>query len=223
MPPALTAIRKFLFPDLATPSSKEAVCGRAAFWLFLLWYFWPFFTVNLLNFMEGTPGFVHRVDLIFHEAGHIIFGIFGWKLLTAFGGTLMQCLVPVILMVAFWYKNRDAFAAGVFLTWTGQNFVDCAPYINDARLLQLPLITGGTGREVEGHDWEFMLNELGWIEYDGHIARWVLLIGRIIMALGFLYAAAAIYFQFRQSKDHKDDGGWSQEDDQKLMGHMGRR
>jgi len=218
----MTRLRNIFFPTLATAAPRWAIYCRIAFWFFLAWYFWPFFTVNLLQFMDTTPPFVHRVDLIFHEAGHMIFGIPGWPLLTSFGGTLLQCLTPFLLMLAFWIKNRDAFAAGIFLTWTGQNFVDCAPYINDARLLQLPLITGGTGREVEGHDWEFMLNELELIEYDGHIARWVLLIGRVIMALGFLWAAFAVYFQLRQSKDTGDSGGWSNDDDQKLLNHVRR-
>ena len=221
----MTRRRKIFFPELASAAPRWAIYCRIGFWVFLAWYFLPFFTVNLLQFMETTPPFVHRVDLVFHEAGHIIFGIFGWPLLTSFGGTLLQCLAPFLLMLAFWIKNRDAFAAGIFLTWTGQNFVDCAPYINDARLLQLPLITGGTGREVEGHDWEFMLNELELIEYDSHIARWVLLIGRAIMALGFLWAAAAVYFQLRQAKDNGDNGdngGWTADDDQKLLNHVRR-
>lgn len=36
----------------------------------------------------------------------------------------------------------------------GQSLTDVAPYINDARALQLVLLGGRTGAEVEGHDWE---------------------------------------------------------------------
>ncbi len=220
--PAMTTLRQWLFPEPEGGITKAAVMARAVFWAGLLWYVWPFFTVKLLVFVEETPQFAHRVDLIFHEAGHWIFGVFGWPLLTAFGGTLMQCLVPLVLLGAFLIRNKDAFSAGVFLGWFGQNLIDCAPYINDARLLQLQLITGGTGREVEGHDWEFLLNELNLIEYDGHIARWVLLTGRVLMALGFLWAAVALWFQGRLAKASDGGGGWSAGDDRKLIERLGR-
>ena len=41
--------------------------------------------------------------------------------------------------------------------WAGENMMDVAIYINDARALQLTLIGGQTGAEVEGHDWEHIL------------------------------------------------------------------
>jgi len=218
---SVSNVRRILFPEPEGGITKGAVLGRAICWAGLLWYFQPFFTVGLLDFMEETPAFVHMVNLIFHEAGHWIFGVFGWDLLMFMGGTLMQCLMPLVLMGSFLVRNRDVFAAGIFLAWFGQNLTDCAPYINDARLLQLQLITGGTGREVEGHDWEFILNELDLIQYDGHIARWVLLIGRIVMALGFAWAAVALGFQYRQAKGGGSPGGWSDDDDRKLMNYLG--
>ena len=72
------------------------------------------------------------------------------------------------------------------------NLVDAAPYINDARMLQLTLMGVGTGREVEGHDWENILTRLGWLNYDVVIARWVLLAGRVVMAAALAWAAAVL-------------------------------
>jgi hypothetical protein len=43
--------------------------------------------------------------------------------------------------------------------WTGQNLLDVAIYINEARALQLTLIGGHTAAEVEGHDWERILTD----------------------------------------------------------------
>ena len=42
-------------------------------------------------------------------------------------------------------KKNNLFGASLSLWWIGQNFVDCAPYINDARVQELILIGGVTG------------------------------------------------------------------------------
>jgi len=44
--------------------------------------------------------------------------------------------------------------------------MDMAPYIADARALELVLLGGYTGAEVEGHDWEYLLGATGLLEYD---------------------------------------------------------
>ena len=44
--------------------------------------------------------FVHLINLVFHEAGHIIFSPFG-EFMTILGGSLMQVLIPLICAAAF--------------------------------------------------------------------------------------------------------------------------
>lgn len=44
--------------------------------------------------------FLHHPNLAFHEAGHILFIPLG-EFMTILGGSLMQCLVPFILCIAF--------------------------------------------------------------------------------------------------------------------------
>lgn len=56
------------------------------------------------------------------------------------GGTLGQVLMPVICLVTFLVKTRDPFGAAVALWWTGENLLDVAPYISDARSLDLVLL-----------------------------------------------------------------------------------
>jgi hypothetical protein len=85
--------------------------------------------------------FMHLINLPFHEAGHIFFRPFG-AFMTSLGGSLMQILMPVICLLVFLFKTRDPFAASVALWWIGQNFLDLAPYINDARAGDLPLVGG---------------------------------------------------------------------------------
>lgn len=49
--------------------------------------------------------FLDHVNLVFHEAGHPIFGMFG-STLGLYGGTLGQLTLPVVVWMAFW-RQRD--------------------------------------------------------------------------------------------------------------------
>jgi len=188
-------IRELLVPD-RDPEPIWALAGRAVLLAAIAGYGWWFHVATMQELGE-THKFIHGINLLFHEAGHMIFGFVGGQFLTVAGGTLGQLLMPLVLLVAFRWKNGDAFAAALALWWLGQNLVDCAPYINDARMLQLTLIGGGTGQEVEGHDWEYLLTELGWLRKDVHLARWVLRGGRWVMALALIWAAVVLVAQLR--------------------------
>ena len=81
----------------------------------------------------------------------------------------MVCAVSLV-------RRDDHYGAAVCVWWAGQSFVDLAPYIADARALQLVLLGGRTGAEVEGHDWEAILMSLGLLQYDrtlGAAAHWM--------------------------------------------------
>src|SRR6188474_3277026 len=82
---------------------------------------------------DAINSFLHLPDLVFHEAGHIIFSPFG-RFMTVLGGSLLQFLVPVVALVAF-VKQEEPFGAAIGAWWAGQNLVDLAPYIADARSL----------------------------------------------------------------------------------------
>ena len=197
-------VREFLLPERKA-DLLFVLIGRAVVLAALAAYGAWFHLATMLELGE-TYKFIHSVNLPFHEAGHVIFGFLGSDFLRVLGGTLGQLLMPLVLCVAFRWKNRDAFAAALALWWFGQNLVDCAPYINDARLLQLTLISGSTGAEVEGHDWEYILTELGWLNRDVYLARWVLRGGRWIMALALVWAAVVLAAQFRAQWATKEPG-----------------
>ena len=130
---------------------------------------------------DAMDSWLHLPDLIFHESGHFIFAMFG-QFMTALGGSLLQFLIPVIAAIAFVRQEPpEPFGAAICTWWAGQNLVDLAPYIADARSLQLVLLGGKTGAEVEGHDWEFILTQLGIVHLDQSIGRWVHGIGILIM------------------------------------------
>ena len=112
---------------------------------------------------------VHNVDLVFHEAGHWIFGVFGNRTLTILGGSLNQVLIPLIVAFAFW-RQRDAtgFAFGMF--WMFESLRDVSVYMADARALELPLLGGG-GEEV--HDWRNLFIHWRVLNKDVIIAGYV--------------------------------------------------
>ena len=47
--------------------------------------------------------FLHLIDLVFHEAGHIIFGFFG-RFIAVLGGSLNQVLIPVVCTAVFAWR-----------------------------------------------------------------------------------------------------------------------
>src|SRR5205807_7243881 len=117
-------------------------------------------------------------------AGHVIFSPFG-DLMTSLGGSLAQVLVPIVCLVAFLMPaSRNVFGAAVMCWWAGENLLDVAVYANDARSLQLALLGGHTGAEVEGHDWENILQILGLLHRDHQIANAMQLVGGLVMVVG---------------------------------------
>jgi len=142
--------------------------------------------------------FWHLVNLPFHEVGHIIFRPLG-RFMASLGGSLAQVCMPFVCFVVFIIKTRDTFAAAFALWWTGQNLIDLAPYINDARSLTLPLMGGNTGQTSPYgfHDWEYILKESGLIRYDHAIATFFHRFGSVVMIIAMIWGGYILYKQFR--------------------------
>jgi hypothetical protein len=157
--------------------------GRVLLLAALAVWSWRFFRRPLGELGDSA---LHLVNLPFHEVGHILFLPFG-RFMTTIGGSLTQVLVPLVCVGALVVRARDPFGAAVCLWWCGQNFLDLAPYIDDARTLQLVLLGGRTGAEVQGHDWEEILTRLGLLHLDHAIARGARAVGLLLMiaALGW--------------------------------------
>ncbi len=97
---------------------------------------------------------LHLINLPFHEAGHLVFRPFG-TFAISLGGTLGQLAIPLVCFCALLFKTRDAFGAAICLWWFGENFLDIAPYINDARAGALPLVAEDLGEIDDGSSFEF--------------------------------------------------------------------
>jgi hypothetical protein len=142
--------------------------------------------------------FLHFVNLPFHEAGHIFFQLFG-RWMASLGGTLGQLLIPIMCLLVFLIKSKSPLGASVSLWWLGENFMDIAPYINDARNQNLMLLGGITGREADYgyHDWEFILNEIGLLRYDHALAHMAHNFGIVLMLISFIWAGYLLFRQYR--------------------------
>jgi hypothetical protein len=141
---------------------------------------------------------LHLVNLPFHEAGHVVFRPLG-QFITTLGGTLGQLLVPLLCMATLLLKTRDPFGAAVCFWWFGENFLDIAPYMNDARAGQLPLLGGNLGHSSPYgfHDWEYLLTETGLLRYDHVLAGFSHAIGSLMMAMSVAWAGYLLYRQFQ--------------------------
>ena len=170
------------------------LAGRAGVLLFLIIWTWPYFTVRLID-LGPNPGMMHLVHLVFHEAGHTITAMLtDNRPMIVFMGSGLQVLFPLIVTVSFYFTNKDAFGAAVGLWWTGHAALDVAPYIGDARSLNLQLLSGGTGKEVEGHDWEYLLEHWHAMKSDITIAAHVATVARVVMVLAFAWALGSLIY-----------------------------
>lgn len=151
---------------------------------------------------DGKPAtsdfIMDRVNLVFHETGHLIFAPFG-DMLSIWGGTIVQLLIPLLVMLFLLLRFKNPFGACVGLWWLGQSAIDVASYIADARARALLLPGGLTGRDGPGaHDWADILGSEGWLEYDREIALGVNLAGEALMVLAFLWGAAIVWIALKR-------------------------
>ena len=136
----------------------------------------------------GHPGIftiLNGANLLFHEGGHVVFGMAGHPLLGVLGGTLGQLAFPFALTAIFLKQGKIA-SAMVMLWWLGQNFTNIAPYIGDANTQVLNLVGDGT------HDWNFLLRYFQVLAYDRQIGGAVWFCGLMLMLgaaiTGFVFA-----------------------------------
>jgi len=170
--------------------------GRVAVYVVLFAWGWHFILLNFRS-QEIMNSFMHRVDLVFHEAGHVVFMPFG-SFTMVLGGTLGQLIMPIVVMVALIVTSNDNFGGSVGLWWLGQSLMDCAPYIADARALQLPLLGGGTGQDRPGrHDWENILLDLNLIQHDLQLGATAHVLGAAVMLVAFAWGGYILLQQYR--------------------------
>jgi hypothetical protein len=179
-----------------TRTDSMTFYGRAAVFVAMILWGWKFIVVPLeTNYTAES--FLHLINLPFHEAGHVIFIPFG-RFMTILGGTLGQILMPIICLGTFIVKTRDPFGASVALWWTAESMLDIAPYINDARAMDLLLLGGVTGKETDGHDWNNILTMLDLLEWDHRLAHLTYDVGILLMLASFVWGGIILLRQHRR-------------------------
>lgn len=124
--------------------------------------------------------FIDGANLLFHEAGHVFFGLFG-ETLGVLGGTLGQLVFPLATALHFALRGRG-FDASVCTLWLGESLMYAGVYVADANRQELPLINDGI------HDWFWLLVKfrlLGSAERLGagiHVLASAVVIGSLLLA-----------------------------------------
>lgn len=188
--------REFIFyvPENIDPASFWARAVTLA--CFALW---GFYFINAGVDWEKIGGsFLHGPNLAFHEFGHILFSPFG-RFMTILGGSLFQILLPLGLMAVFMIKQRDNFAASITLWWCGQNFIDVAPYIDDAKYRALPLVGGGG---EESHDWGNLLTMMNALESTHKISHGCFYIGCALILTALVWSFQILRLQKKNLLGH---------------------
>jgi hypothetical protein len=151
------------------------------------WFAWLFYrSLNNPELTSMRTNVLSIFDLGIHELGHFIFMFLG-RFMHILGGSLFQCLFPILCMIGFLQK-KAYFAASMCWCWLGYNLYDVSVYAADARARLLPLVgPGGLGDGSDeaydaGHDWYQLLSRTNHLSSDLAIARGL----RIAAALCFV-------------------------------------
>ena len=146
-----------------------------------------FFVAVLVLHVTGVPdwtGIVDDANLVFHEAGHKVYGIFG-DTPALYGGVLGQLTFPVVVIgVAFMRRQATGVAIGGM--WLFENLPNIGRYMADARAQALPLVGGGE------HDFTNIFTRWNCLDADVRIGARVTQLGWLGMIamlawLGYRY------------------------------------
>lgn len=145
-----------------------------------------------LDRMTEMPRVLHLTVILFHEAGHVIFRLFGETMGVA-GGTLGQLLVPLVCVVAL-VRHGDNFGAALALAWMAMSLIDASVYAYDAADPVLPLLGGGTGAD-SFHDFIYLFDEFGQLGRARGWARLMKGMGTLLMLAAWGWAARLLVLQ----------------------------
>jgi hypothetical protein len=128
---------------------------------------------NQVSFVIWT---IDMIDLFIHETGHLIFSIFG-RFIGFLGGSLFQVIIPVVAVIVFGRSSLKSIPFTFY--WTGQSMINVSIYIGDAPYQHLKLISRGAI-----HDWRWILNHVGMMDYAGDLAFIINTMGLLMCCVG---------------------------------------
>jgi hypothetical protein len=113
------------------------------------------------------------------------------------GGSLVQCLLPLALVIVTLRQNISHVVYPGF--WLGENLLNVSVYIQDAPFRKLRLIARGLI-----HDWSWLLS--GNLELASPLATTVSILGLVVCAASLVCGIAFAVKDFKEfQSDHTDD------------------
>jgi len=143
------------------------------------------FAALCLGFHWLSPGawvpLLDSANLALHEAGHPLLSLLSQHA-TVYGGTLFQIVFP---LAAAWHFHRSGQLTGVAaaIVWLGENLLNIARYMADARAQELPLVGGGD------HDWTEIFTRWHVLHLDGRIAGVTRVLGVLLIVTAVVWLA----------------------------------
>ena len=125
---------------------------------------------------------VDGINLLIHEAGHVVFSLFG-DAAGVLAGPALQLAVPLFITFQLW-RRGESVPAAVSALWSAESVMYTAEYIADANRLALPLIGG------HPHDWRLLLGRAGALESAEEI-------GLALHLLASAVAVGAVWWAIR--------------------------
>lgn len=125
---------------------------------------------------------IDGVNLLIHEAGHIVFMLFG-EFMTIAGGSLLQVIVPVVF-AGYFYRREQFYSAALVLFWVGESLLNVSVYAGDAISMQLPLLGG----DDSIHDWNYILDRLRLLAATSKVAGTIRFVATAVIVLAFYSA-----------------------------------
>lgn len=135
-----------------------------------LYFFWCAYDPYQWHLIDG-------VNLVIHEAGHLIFRPFG-EFLGVAGGSLFQVIMPSLFVGYFCYR-RQFYSGALVLFWVGESILNVSVYAGDSLVLQLPLLGG----QDSIHDWNYMLSAMNLLPKTAAIAGGIRVLGTIAIVV----------------------------------------
>lgn len=157
-------------------------------WLYIVgWLFFLYLFIQILSFSAQNPGNIllsglYLVEFGVHEVSHLAV-FFLPAIFVAAAGSIGEILFTLLVLFAT-IKGKAYFATVFASLWVMLAFRSVGLYITDARAQVIPLI--GPGETVQ-HDWNFVLGQLGWLQYDTLLGAIVIWVGTIIGLAGLIF------------------------------------
>lgn len=168
------------WPANEKPTWFEVVFESVFLLLLCYWSYFLLFTPHPWILLDG-------VNLLIHEAGHMIF-LFAGMFIHMIAGSLVQVAVPLSFTLYF-YMRRSHMGAAFSLFWSGDSLINVSEYMKDANAMMLDLIGGGI------HDWNWIFAQTGLLDKSQIIGNIAFFAGATLIVGSLMYAAGIIVFQ----------------------------